>query len=540
MNNHIIAGLLTGASLFSLTAAADDFAATAPIERIVVYRDGGAAVTRRGAVHMPQGQHTISVDRLPDFLDEDDTPVANLPAASAHLNGLKLTAGYSEKSTSAQQEALGKQIQGLEQQLTGLKNKVQAKNMQLAFIRSLNKRQEDGGDAVMGVDDWGKALGFIGDQSTALLDAIQTLAQQQSELGKKHRTLLRELAATGSNQQDYKKATLSVDNAAEGNVDFELTYFVEDAAWSLDVAARLDTESKHISLRSSAVISQNSGEDWADVSLALSNNKPSDELGEIIQEPQILTLIDPRLYNSRSRRNEADVQFAPPQPNLEEVVVTATRKVEHKSTQFDRLYEISGKTSIPSHDEEEHVALGSASSDATLVVRANPSASRTAYLFVDTRFQDFEGARSVEATLNRDGHYVGRGDWPDLENNTDLKLPYGADPAVEIKYTLQAPEDGDTGFINRSDVKETRYLISVTNHHAQSTVLEIFDQMPVSGHEDIKVRTIDGATRPTEMDMDGKQGLIMWRKTLAPGEVWEIKHQYRISYPSGSHIGQKR
>jgi len=543
MRHQYVASLLLGASIYSVTASADDFTATAPIEHVVVYRDGGAMVTRRGVVQLPIGEHTISVDRLPEFLDEDDTPIANLPAASAHLQSVTLTAGYSVKPSSDQQRELSAQIEALAHELTGIKNKIQAKNMQLSFIRSLNKRQEDGGDAVMNVDDWGKALAFVGEQSGQILAEILELEKSQAALEKQRRALERELKATGAIRQDFTKAVLSVDNKTEGNVAFELSYFIEDAEWSLDVTARLDTAASSLAVRSTAVISQDSGENWDNVSLALSNNQPSDELGEIYQEARILTLIDPSRY--RSRFSESDrLRKGAGQPNLEEIVVSGSRmtqgQVEQKSTRFDRLYEISGKTSIPSTDEKEHVPLGSAEGEAALVIRSIPASDRTAYLFVDTRFSELESARDIEATLSRDGHYVGRGSWPDLENDTDLKLPYGEDPAVEITYIEQAPEDGEKGFISRSNIKESRHLITVTNHHAEAVTVEIFDQTPVSGHEDIKVRTIDGATRPTEVDMDGKEGLKMWRKTMAPGEVWEIKHQYRITFPTGSALGQKQ
>ena len=535
MKYRMLTGLLMGTSLYSIAAHADDFTANAPIERVVVYRDGGAMVTRRGIVQLPAGEHTITIDKLPDFLDEDEAPFANLPAASVHLQGLKLSAGYSVKPSSQQQESLSAQIQTVVQDAKALRNKIQAKNLQLSFIHSLNKRQEEGGDAVMSVEDWGKALAFVGEQSAEIFAAIQKLELAHSGLEKKRRALERELKATGSVRQDYTKTVLALDNETEGDITFELTYFVEDAQWSLDVAARLNTTKNKLAVRSSAVISQDSGEDWANVSLALSNNRASDELGEYRQEAKTLTLHDPSPYRS-SRLERARPE---PAPDLEEVVVTGSRISQRKTTQFDRLYEISGKTSIPSTDEKEHVPLGDAESDATLVVRSIPSYDRTAYLYVDTRFSGLENARDIKATLSRDGHYVGRGSWPDLENDTDLKLPYGADTAVEITYIEQAPEDGEKGFISRSNVKESRYLITITNHHSEAVTAEIFDQTPVSGHEDIAIRTIDGATRPTEVDMDGKEGLMMWRKTLAPGEVWEIKHQYRITYPTGRVIGPK-
>lgn len=540
MKHQLVTILLLGTSLYTGPARADNFDAAAPIEHVVVYRNGGAMVTRRGTVYLPVGEHTISVDKLPDFLDENDAPIANLPAASALLQNLTLTAGYSVKPSSARQNTLRAQIETVRQEMLGLKNTIQAKNMQLSFIRSLNKRQEDGGDAVMRVDDWGKALAFVGEQSAEILAALQALEKSYADQEKQRHALERELSATGAVRQDFTKAVLTLNNDTEGDVAFELTYFIEHAEWSLDVAARLDTAANKLAIRSSALISQDSGEDWTNVALALSNHQPSDELGEIYQEARILTLVDLKRYRSEFSRSSDN--FAP-SPNLEEIVATGSRKtqrkVERKSTKFDRLYEINGRTSIPSSDEKEHVPLGSAASDTKLVVRSLPATDRTAYLFVDTRFSGIESARDIEATLNRDGHYVGRGRWPDLENDTDLKLPYGEDTAVDITYIEQAPEDGEKGFISRSNVKESRFLIGVTNHHSEAVTVEIFDQTPVSGHEDIKVRTIDGATRPTEIDMNGKEGLQMWRKTLAPGEVWEIKHQYRITFPTGSVLGQK-
>ncbi|WP_286828057.1 MULTISPECIES: mucoidy inhibitor MuiA family protein [Kordiimonas] len=539
MTNRIFAALMAGVSTVATGATADDFSVEPAISKVVVYRNGGATVTRTGTLRLPAGRHTITADKLTRTFDEEQLTVS-FDSSAVRLYSLDVDTSYSVTPGSDRQASLEAELDKIDAKDAELIAAEQAKNMQLAFLRTLN---QNGGkaDQALPFSDWQNALSFIGDSSVKVLGEIEEIKSKRKALNDQRLKLRRELANAGPKRTDYNKATFEVMVPKAQDVSYELSYFVEDAEWELGLEGALDTDAKSLSLWSRAIVSQETGEDWTDVSLALSNNEPSDDLGEISQHPRILSLLDPEEVERKSggpfleaRRTPAPDQRGSAEGDfrLEEIVVATEPRAQSFTSTFDRLYEVSGTVSIPSTDEAEYVDLSDVTSPVSLVVRANPSVNTTAYLFADTELTDFESLRNVSPKLRRDGHYVGMGYWPNLEADTKLKLPYGADNAISIEYTEQAPEDGDSGLFGSKKVEEKRYVISVTNNHTSPMTVEIFDQVPVSGHEDVKVRTLSDATKPTETDMDDKQGLMMWRKTMAPGEVWKINHSYRVTYPS--------
>jgi len=540
MTNRILAALMAGVSTFATSAVAEDFTVQPAISKVVVYQGGGATVTRKGSINLPAGRHSITAEKLTSALNEDELTVG-FSSNNVRLYSMDVDTTYSVTPASDRQAALKEKLDTLADKDTALAASEQAKNMQLAFLRTLNE-DANKSDERLPFSDWQNALSFIGDQSAKVLTDIEAVRKERKAIKDQVQAVRRELADTGPKRQDYKEATFEVMTQSAQTLEYEISYFVHGARWSLDVEGALNTDTKRLTLLSKANVSQNTGEDWTNVMLALSNNAPSRELGAINQYPRILSLVDPE--EQKRARLEARREPAPAQSgyaesdNFEEIIVTGNRRmnrprpVRSSSTTFDRMYEVADPVSIASTGEDEFVDLSEANSDVTLVARANPSANRTAYLFVDTELKDFESLRGVTPSLRRDGHYVGTGVWPNLEANTKLELPYGADNAISIDYTEQAPEDGDSGLFGSKKVEEKRYVISVTNNHTSPMTVEIFDQIPVSGHEDIKVKTLSGATEPTEVDMDDKQGLMMWRKTMAPGEVWKINHSYRVTYPS--------
>ena len=542
MKNILRASLLAGTALFSVTVAADDFLVKAPIDKVVVYREG-ATVTRIAAVQLPAGRHTITVDQLTSDLDDGSRPTVSFKGGGVHVLGLSLGTSYTEIPASTSQADLQAQIYALHEQAAGMADQIKAKELQLDFVRGLISSRKSKDVAALAIADWDRALAFVGDQSSALLLDIQKISKDRRALHKKIEVLKREKAATGPEREDYSKIEITAQNDVAREVTFELSYFVEDASWALDVTADLQTEAKTLALKTSAVITQESGENWDNVTLALSNNEPSEQLGNVDQESVVLKLAEPKArrgYVNRpsNSRYEADKRAASPVFDIEEVVVTSSL-ISAANTQFNRLYTLKDRTSVTSTGEKELVEIVSGQTDATLIVRSVPYQGARAFLFVDTTLKAFEPARTFNAILSRDGQYVGSGNWPALENDTLLKLPYGEDQAVSITHIELPDKESESGFINRDKVERKRFLITVTNFHSEPTTVEIFDRIPVSGEEDIKVQTLRGATPASEKDMDGKEGLMMWRKTLAAGEVWEIKHHYRITYPADKAIVQK-
>ena len=54
--------------------------------------------------------------------------------------------------------------------------------------------------------------------------------------------------------------------------------------------------------------------------------------------------------------------------------------------------------------------------------------------------------------------------------------------------------------------------------------------MPLSRNED-KVEVLEGATPPTNNDLNGLQGVYVWRLPGTPRKTETIRHYYSVKFP---------
>ena len=73
-----------------------------------------------------------------------------------------------------------------------------------------------------------------------------------------------------------------------------------------------------------------------------------------------------------------------------------------------------------------------------------------------------------------------------------------------------------------------RYRIGVQNLKKDSETVNIFDQMPVSQTESIKVKLTESSPQPGEKKDDG---ILKWVLIMQPSEKREITFQFEVEYP---------
>jgi uncharacterized protein (TIGR02231 family) len=140
-------------------------------------------------------------------------------------------------------------------------------------------------------------------------------------------------------------------------------------------------------------------------------------------------------------------------------------------------------------------------------------------------------------SLFRDGVYVGAGQLPQLSPGEDYDMGFGADERVKVKRVVTEDKRGDTGMFTTSRVEERRYAITVKNLHTRAIEVQVIDRIPVPMHQDI---TVDFSTSagpdPTEKDVDGKRGTLLWQMSARPGEEKQLAFGYRVTARAGKPL----
>jgi uncharacterized protein (TIGR02231 family) len=539
--------LFTTAIVTSTFLASDAFAdtidASTQITRATIYQNNGADVTRTGRIQIPSGNHEIIISNLPISIRNTDQIRAGFTNQGIAINSIKTERVYREPKATAEQERLKAAIEAQDITVTDLKANRDAIKLQLDLLTNIAKGPSEKQDSA---EEWQAKLGFIGKTLPSLQKEVSSISRSIKKEEDKLSAQQKQLQDTGIAPEAYYETRLSVYAERPVTTDLTFTYIVNNTGWNTNLNASLNSTDETVSLKLVGSVYQNTGENWDNIELALSTTRP--RTGALPTIPsEFVSIYDPdqeRSLGRVSRFMKGAVQSELADAAPEEVVVTGSRQREAsvERTTFDANFVLPGKVSIISDREAQTLPIKRYSLGKTdIVLRANPRFAGTngyVYAVSDLKSLDTQ-LNNVRVNLNRDNTYLGKMRWPVLTPNNETGLPFGLDSQLDIKVTEIPPEDGDTDFFNSKRAEEKRYLFTVTNNHASEQTIEIYDRIPVSAHEDVKVTTLKSATKPSEKDLDNKAGVIKWVKTLKPGEIWNIRHEYRITYPEKQQISRR-
>jgi len=116
------------------------------------------------------------------------------------------------------------------------------------------------------------------------------------------------------------------------------------------------------------------------------------------------------------------------------------------------------------------------------------------------------------------GDSVGRTQLPDLSAGSEMTFWLGTDRRIEAKRQLVRKGTAEKGVFGKSDVTEWEYRIDLVNTLPAAATIEVYDRMPVSRNEQVKVElpkvTPALATDAKYVADEKPQGLLKWLVTV--------------------------
>jgi uncharacterized protein (TIGR02231 family) len=295
-----------------------------------------------------------------------------------------------------------------------------------------------------------------------------------------------------------------------------------------------------------AEITQNTGEDWSNVALAVSTvrtargGKAPDLNSLIVQYPP-----PPRGSASASGTMEFGVaRPAPPlrSAKLAEPASPASERADEQQASaevgsFQVVFKIPGRVSLGAGEGAKSLRVSSAALAPDLAVRAVPVLDPTAFL--EASFKQNEDAPLLpgRVAIYRDGVFVGRGQMAAAAKDETVRLGFGADDKVKIERTVLKRNEGSAGLIvTTSKTDERAFKTTVRNGHDFPIRIAIEDQLPVSEHEEIQVEMLPSTTAPTASNIRDRRGVLEWAFEAKAGEVRDINFAWRIRWPKDKGV----
>jgi uncharacterized protein (TIGR02231 family) len=541
--------LTTATALVPCVAFADLIEAQSTVIAATLYPNGGH-VTRHATVSVPAGQHQISFFDIPVTHENAVVQGLQTQLGQAKLGPVSIVNEAASEQDIARsidaKDALGR-VQRLEAQLRAEQRQVAAFELEasaaedsLTFINSLETPED-----ATGIEIAALALA-IREQSLQARLAMQEAKARAVDGREALEGLLQHLADAraalqklASSSEYRAHITLEVDLAEAAEVEVTFMYDTAAAYWRPTYKARVDTVENTLVLDRSIAAGQATGEPWVDVDLSFSTEQPSRRIAPSDVAEYVRRVFDPSV-----KRGEAGVIFSGSADiGYNDAPMVSFELAAPKSMSMDaevaqsQSYGLSltfnygtAATLFSSAKGATDFALGSLPLAPDLFVRAVPLYDDTGFLIAKTTNESGEALLPGAMQLFRDGALIGDGVLDMQANGAEFEMAFGAIDGIKVSRVTLDRNEGDRGFISKSNETSSSVRLDVENLTARTWPIEILDRVSVSEQDDLMVDW-SATPMPSEQGVNDRRGVLRWRFDLATGEAQSVTVDENLRWP---------
>ena len=533
-----IAAVSVIALLTVVPALGAELESTSRIDNVIVYPDG-ATVTRFVQAELPAGDTTVVLRDFPPTLDASSLRVEGDAQAQIAIGAIDVRPPRVDRPPANPE--LEKRIEQLRDERAALDDKMAAALVRRKFAERFAEVTPAGlgekGEA-RPLAEWRLAFAAVAEEVATADNAIRDAKLRQREIDREIARLSVQMQTSPTRKMEVR-IELAAPSAARATL--RVSYSVRGARWLPLYDARLSTpraaQPASLELVRRAEIRQNTGEDWSDVTLAVSTVRTARGGNPPELRPLIAHYAEPlrpaaRMAAPSLSYNQDQVtsmpkaaMAAPPAPAIE-------REATVDAGGFQVLFRIPGRVSVPANEGPKAFRIVTANIKPELLVRTVPALDQTAFIEASFKQADEAPLLPGRVALYRDNIFVGNGQMTLVAKDEIVRLGFGADDRVRVTRTIVRKVEAQTGIISTAKTDEREFKITVLNGHDTPIKVVVEDQLPVSEIDDVKVELLPVSTAPTERDVRDRRGVLAWTLDLKPGEIRDIKLAWRVRWPA--------
>lgn len=515
------------------------------ITTVTVY-PGSALVTRAADVELPAGPSRVLIEGLPASINP--ALVTASGDGAFVIEGVEIRRMPAAQATSPRVREIQNRIDSTQEAIAQLDAELATLEATAQYLVKLGDVTRTGAsrdlqEGRLKPEDMLALVASYQMQSRDLvmrqLEARQSKAVLVRDLEALRREL-RELQAAGGKERVTAIVLVSATAAGHGTV--RVRYGVNGATWEPSYDGRGMMDENAVQLTYAAQVRQATGEDWENVELTLSTAQPS--LGASIPDltPWYLQPQPPmRPVMYRAAPSGGYGANAPAQMAMDgeydramvaEDVAPAPATVASTtiSAGINASFTLAARTTVSGDNQTRKVQILSQRFPSRFVYRVIPELGERAY--VVTKFVNSTDALFLPGAVTafQGNDYVGQGRADAVAPGDTFELQLGIDPSVKVERTVieNLTDPSVSGFGPKRSRVTRRYRITITNTRRIAVNLNLYDRVPVSQNDDIKVERTRASVEPTEAREDG---ILRWELTLAPGERRVVEFGYKVEYP---------
>lgn len=499
-------------------------AATSVIEQVTIYQ-GLASVTR--ALPMTgSGEQSLIFSCLSPYIDKESISVE--APNNVNVGEVSIETLSGEQAAQCQYQADPK-IQNQQESLATINADLEAAHLTKAYLQNLTK--------VTQITTAGTLANNARDletQAAAINKRILDLQQQQA----RSQEALNQLMAGSAPSTQNSVTQVSVRTASRSPSTIKLHYQVRGAGWEPTYQARLNTDTKQLRIIASAIIAQQTGENWLNIPLTLSsvnpNQKTTGQLPDVLRlslnEEQNNTLAKAKYGGIAPMMEPSPVMMVSDAPNSEPLP-SFTVSSENKNGITE--YKLPQRVSIPSDGRRIRTIIDEQFGDSKVWIRSTPSMEVAGYWYASAPFLT---PAWVDGSLQlyRDDNYVGQTRYS-YQLLKEQGIGFGIDPNTIVKQLIDEDKKGEKGAFNRTQTLTLTQAYQFTNKHNRNMSLQVLGSEPVSRDDDVKV-TVAHTPPVSARDWKNNQGVVAWEFDLPSQQSRVITSTTQVSYPADKEL----
>ena len=501
-------------------------AAMSNIENITIYQ-GLASVTRTLPIS-GSGEQTLVFSCLSPTIDSESISVQAL--GNVNVGEVSIEALSAEQAAQCQYQGDAK-VQSQQNNLADISAELEAARLTKAYLQNLTKVTQINMTATLANN-----ARDLETQAASINKRIVELQQREAQA----KDGLNQLLAGSTTSKQNSVTQVSVRTASRTPSTVKLHYQVRGASWEPTYQARLNTDSKQLNITASAIIAQQTGENWNNVPVILSTVNPNQTTTSQLPRVERLSLYD---------EEQAKLsRYAPPMMEPAPMVVVSARdsyggaegmaplpsfNVSSQNKNGITEYRLPQRVSIPSDGRRVRTIIDEQSGTSKLWLRSTPSAENAAYWYASAPFLTPAWADG-SLQLYRDDNYVGQSRY-DYQSLKEQGIGFGVDPSLLVKQLTDEDKKGDKGVFNRQQTKTIIQAYQFTNQHNRSVRLQVLSAEPVSSDDSIKV-TAAHTPAISQKDWNDNKGMVAWEFDLPSKQAQVVQSTYQISYPADKKL----
>ena len=521
-----------------------------------------AQVTRSASVDLKGGEHTFIFDTLPTDIDANSIQVTS--NSNAILKDVQFKCEYHTEIPNEEIKKYSELQQEFQDELSALGDKIEQVNNEKEFIQNISLKltasTEETQTSLLDPDKWLKMVEFYRTKLMSLDQETRDAEQEIRITTEKLEALEHEIRVKGNTHKERRKVEVVLDNQQQpGEYMLELSYIVYGPSWRPYYDIRVSSDNKVMNITYNANITQNTSEDWEDVSIKLSTAQANVSgtqpelspwrVSQHVAPPVLATRSAPSVSRQKSKKEEApevmeqmfesqmmsEESLFPDEPFAASALESPETIVETKATSV--VFSISGTTTIESDNSEHKATILIDEFPATFRYSCVPKLTPYAYLKAEVKNTTDYPFLAGPTNIFLDNNFVGNAEMDLIASSEKFWTFLGVDEAMKVEHKFLKRNVKQGGMFNKSNSYTYEYKIEITNNKKTNEDIVVWDQLPISNNTKIEVKLITPEYKEDTADLKMNEfKYIEWFFKSESGVKIEIPLKFSIEYPADMTI----